>query len=131
LTWIDPWGLSCSSDAKELAGNLGRRPSQDYRAHHIVMSNSTDPRMVTLRTKMKTLGIPINSSENGAWMPKDASSRLPGDLSTAHTGEGVHGDAYKQYVFDNLNSANTEADFNAGLSKIQGDLAGGKKFPTK
>nr|WP_254614970.1 RHS repeat-associated core domain-containing protein [Burkholderia pyrrocinia] len=131
ISWIDPWGLSCSSDAKELAQNLGNRPSADYRAHHIVMSNSTDPRMVALRTKMDNLGIPINAGENGAWLPKDTGSRLAGDLSTAHAGEGVHSNAYKQYVFENLDKANTVPDFHAGLDKIRTDLEGGKTFPRK
>ncbi|WP_196494384.1 RHS repeat-associated core domain-containing protein, partial [Burkholderia cepacia] len=131
VSWIDPWGWSCSSDAKELAENLRNRPSVDYRAHHIVMSNSKDPRMIALRQQMEDLGIPLNGAKNGAWLPKDANSRLTGDLSTAHSGEGVHSDAYKQYVFDNLINAKTKPEFIAGLDDLRSDLKGGKTFPTK
>ncbi|WP_408585472.1 AHH domain-containing protein [Paraburkholderia bannensis] len=80
---------------KSLLENLGNRSGVDYRAHHIAMSNSKDVKMDAFRATRKKLGIPINSSENEIWLPKDASSRLPGDITTAHSGEGVHGDAYK------------------------------------
>ncbi len=129
MVWIDPWGWSCSSDAAELADNLGRRPNADYRAHHIVMSNSEDPRMKALRDQMEILGVPLNGSKNGVWLPKDASSRLPNDLATAHGGEGVHGLAYKQYVFDSLSGATKKEQFEDGLSRIKSELQGGKTFP--
>src|SRR5262249_44690718 len=48
VTWVDPLGLDTSSDAEILGSNLTNiardpRPDDRYRAHHIVMSNSTDP----------------------------------------------------------------------------------------
>ncbi|WP_321880669.1 AHH domain-containing protein [Paraburkholderia bannensis] len=98
--------------------------------HHIALSNSKGVKMDALRTTRENLGIPINSSENGIWLPKDASSRLPGGIATAHSGEGVHGDTYKKYVFDNLNSVGSAGGFDSGLAKMQSDLAGGKFFAT-
>ncbi|WP_081061065.1 AHH domain-containing protein [Burkholderia cepacia] len=83
------------------------------------------------RQQMEDLGIPLNGAKNGAWLPKDANSRLTGDLSTAHSGEGVHSDAYKQYVFDNLINAKTKPEFIAGLDDFKSDLKGEKTFPTK
>ncbi|WP_428830869.1 AHH domain-containing protein [Escherichia coli] len=75
---MDPLGLSCSSDAKKLSGNLGAAPSSHYRPHHMVMSNSSDVRMRWLRRRMDRLGININDSKNGVWLPKNSDYRLPG-----------------------------------------------------
>nr|WP_225908765.1 AHH domain-containing protein [Pseudomonas lactucae] len=102
FTWLDPLGLSCSSDAKKLAGRLGEAPSKDYRAHHIVMSNSKDIRMRFLRRRMERLGIDINQKENGIWLPANSKPRLTNTKVNAHAGEGVHGNAYKQCVWDTL-----------------------------
>lgn len=63
--WIDPWALSCSNDAKELAESLGNRPSADDRAHHTVISNSQDARIMILRGQVNDFGILINSAKNG------------------------------------------------------------------
>jgi len=127
--WIDPLGLSCASDAKKLARSLGKPPSKHYRPHHIVMSNSKDKRMKALRKKMKTLGIGVNDAENGIWLPKGPSSRKAGTTATAHAGEGVHGNAYKQHVWDTLKNANTKTAFLNGLSNLESELFSGKVFP--
>jgi hypothetical protein len=42
------------------------------------MSNSQDVRMRFLRRRMNRLGVGINDKENGIWLPKDPSSRIPG-----------------------------------------------------
>jgi len=129
LDWIDPLGLTCSSDAKKLAKNLGKAPSKNYRAHHIVMSNSKDSRMRALRSKMKKFKIGINDAENGIWLPKNSSARRSGTTATAHAGEGVHGNAYKQHIYDTLKNANTKQDFLNGISKLESELFSGKTFP--
>lgn len=51
IAWIDELGLLYTSDAKALRKNLGPGPQGEgqYDAHHIVMSNSKDPRMIALR----------------------------------------------------------------------------------
>lgn len=127
--WVDPLGLSCSTDARKLGKNLGPAPNSNYRAHHIVMSNSSDVRMRWLRRRMDNLGIDINSQKNGIWLPKDGKSRLPGTKATAHGGEGVHGNAYKQHVWETLKGAKTRSAFEAGLRKLELELANGKTFP--
>lgn len=129
LTWMDPLGLSCSSDAKKLGGRLGKAPSKDYRAHHIVMSNSKDVRMRWLRRRMDRLGIDINQKENGIWLPVNSKSRLPNTKATAHAGEGVHGNAYKKHVWETLKGAKTKSEFEQGLKTLNLELSGGKTFP--
>lgn len=129
LTWMDPLGLSCSSDAKKLGGRLGKAPSKDYRAHHIVMSNSKDVRMRWLRRRMDRLGIDINQKENGIWLPVNSKSRLPNTKATAHAGEGVHGNAYKKHAWETLKGAKTKSEFEQGLKTLNLELSGGKTFP--
>ncbi|WP_185021893.1 RHS repeat-associated core domain-containing protein [Pseudomonas poae] len=129
FTWMDPLGLSCSSDAKKLGGRLGKAPSKDYRAHHIVMSNSKDVRMRWLRRRMDRLGIDINQKENGIWLPANSKSRLPNTKATAHAGEGVHGNAYKKHVWETLKGAKTKSEFEQGLKTLNLELSGGKTFP--
>ncbi|WP_179038509.1 RHS repeat-associated core domain-containing protein [Limnobaculum xujianqingii] len=129
LSWIDPLGLSCSTDAKKLGDNLGNRPTVNYRAHHMVMSNSKDVRMRWLRRKMDNLGLDINDAKNGVWLPKNSASRLPNTSATAHGGEGVHGNAYKQYVWDALKDTRTKEEFEAGLASIKNALENGMIFP--
>ncbi|EIZ9538510.1 RHS domain-containing protein, partial [Cronobacter sakazakii] len=74
LTWVDPLGLmSCGSDAVLLRQNMIREgieePSFKNSAHHIVMSNSTDARMVALRQKIEDFDLDINGSYNGVFLP--------------------------------------------------------------
>ena len=78
---------------------------------------------------MEKLKIDINSKENGIWLPKNAKSRLPNTKNTAHGGEGVHGNAYKQYVWETLKGAKTKEEFEAGLAAIKNALENGKTFP--
>lgn len=85
--------------------------------------------MKALRKKMKTLGIGVNDAENGIWLPKGPSSRKAGTTATAHAGEGVHGNAYKQHVWDTLKNANTKTAFLNGLSNLESELFSGKVFP--
>ena len=50
--------------------SLGKiEPQYKNSAHHIVMSNSKNDKMQKLRQKMKSLGIEINSAENGVYLP--------------------------------------------------------------
>ena len=129
--WVDVFGLSCSSDARKLGKALGKRPTAKYRAHHIVMSNSKDVRMRWLRRKMKRLGIDINKDVNGVWLPEKAQDRKKGDTATAHSGEGVHGDDYKQHVWETLKGAKTKDEFEQGLAKLKNELSNGKTFAVK
>lgn len=78
---------------------------------------------------MAKLKIGINDPENGIWLPNRAGDRLPGSTRTAHGGEGVHGNAYKKYVYETLKDSKTKQDFLTGLSNIQAELMAGKVFP--
>ncbi|HCT5824051.1 TPA: AHH domain-containing protein, partial [Citrobacter sedlakii] len=128
LSWIDPLGLSCSSDAKVLRENMvvaGKvEPGFKNSAHHIVMSNSTDSRMVALQNKMETLKIDINTAENGIFLPSNSKVQLPvGNTLPNHA--SIHTNAYKQKVFDRLKSINNKDDFLNELNKINSEIAGG------
>ncbi|WDY60601.1 RHS domain-containing protein [Pseudomonas sp. PSKL.D1] len=130
--WIDVLGLSCNSDAKMLRKNLGASPQGggQYDAHHIVMSNSKDLRMDALREKMEGFDIDINDKRNGIWLPNTEAARVPGTTATPHKGAGVHGNAYKQHVFDKLSSTNTRDEFLSALSDIKQSLFDGVTFNT-
>jgi len=129
LVWVDPLGLmSCSSDAKLLRENMvaaGKvEPGFKNSAHHIVMSNSTDSRMVALQNKMKDLDIDINTAENGIFLPSSSKVKLPPG-STLPNHASIHTTAYKQKVFDRLSSINNSSDFLRELNKISTEIAGG------
>jgi RHS repeat-associated protein len=128
---IDPFGLSTCSDARKLADNLGPKPlgGGQYDAHHIVMSNSTDPKMKDLRKLMDDLNIDINDKRNGIWLPNTKNDRITDTLTTAHKGNGVHGKAYKQYVYDKLINSKTDKEFFSALKNIKTELSNGKIFP--
>lgn len=109
--------------------NVVEKTSKDYRAHHVVMSNSKDARMRWLRRRMDRLGIDINQKENGIWLPANSKTRLPNTKATAHAEEGVHGNAYKKHVWESLKGAKTKTEFEQGLKALNLELSGGKTFP--
>ncbi|MBQ0472053.1 RHS repeat-associated core domain-containing protein, partial [Proteus mirabilis] len=103
LTWVDPWGWSCGSDAKILRENMIERgiitPNYKNSAHHIIMSNAKDVRMRWLRRKMNRLGIDINDAINGVYLP--TSSKIKIDVGTSTIAHSkIHTALYKQNVFD-------------------------------
>ena len=127
--YIDVFGLS---DSSKLGVALGLAPGVNHDAHHIVMANSTDSRMVSLRNQMENFTPPIgkNSKENGIWLPRQAKDRIAGTKVTAHKGEGIHSDAYKQSIYDRLNNKGRE-EFIAELDLIKEELNDGKIFKCK
>ncbi|MFG0397552.1 RHS repeat-associated core domain-containing protein, partial [Pseudomonas sp. zjy_11] len=128
MIWIDPWGLTCSTDAKALRANMvaaGKsEPAFKNSAHHIVMSNSSDVRMVALQTKMERLRIDINAAENGIFLPSNSKVKLPPG-STLPNHASIHTNAYKQKVFDRLGDINNSGDFLSELNKINSEIARG------
>ncbi|MND98716.1 putative deoxyribonuclease RhsC [compost metagenome] len=126
MIWIDPWGLTCSTDAKALRANMvaaGKsEPAFKNSAHHIVMSNSSDVRMVALQTKMERLRIDINAAENGIFLPSNSKVKLPPG-STLPNHASIHTNAYKQKVFDRLGDINNSGDFLSELNKINSEIA--------
>ena len=126
---IDIFGLS---DSSKLGAALGPAPGVNHDAHHIVMANSTDSRMVSFRNQMENFTPPIgkNSKENGIWLPRQSKDRIAGTKVTAHKGEGIHSDAYKQSIYDRLNNKGRE-EFIAELDLIKEELSDGKTFKCK
>ncbi|EPN2773745.1 RHS repeat-associated core domain-containing protein, partial [Klebsiella aerogenes] len=128
LGWVDPWGLSCSSDARALRANMvaaGKsEPSFKNSAHHIVMSNSKDQRMVALQNQMSKLGIDINTAENGIFLPSNSKVIVPaGNKLPNHA--SIHTNAYKQKVYDRLSIKNNSGDFISELNRINTEIANG------
>ena len=132
--WVDPWGLNCSSDAQELRKNMNAKnvPEPNYKnsAHHIVMSNSTDARMVALREKMNALGIKINDAANGVFLPtsskvKDACNKDNPGTCNAHVHSKVHTNTYKQNVYDRLKDIDDPVLFKKELRAIGKELQSG------
>lgn len=99
-------------------------PAFKNSAHHTVISNSSDVRMVALQAKMKDLGIDINAAENGIFLPSNSKVKLPPG-STLPDHASIHTNAYKQKVFDRLADMNNSGDFLSELSKINTEIARG------
>ncbi|ALB61125.1 type IV secretion protein Rhs [Cronobacter condimenti 1330] len=122
LVWVDPLGLmSCGSDAVLLRQNMLREeirePSFKNSAHHIVMSNSSDARMVALRQKMEDFGLDINDHYNGVFLP--TSSKVKAASGTdlpAHS--KIHTNTYKQNVYERLINIDNAEDFISELENI-------------
>ncbi|MEI2266125.1 AHH domain-containing protein [Erwinia sp. CGal63] len=123
LTWVDPLGwMSCSTDAATLRKNMTEAgmitPGYKNAAHHIVMSNSSDPRMVELRLKMDEFDLHFNDFYNGVFLPTSSKEKLLSNaISPAHS--KIHINIYKQNVYDRLIKANNADEFVDGLDSIR------------
>jgi uncharacterized protein RhaS with RHS repeats len=125
---IDVFGLSCSSDAKKLRANMiaaGEiEPAYENAAHHIVMSNTTDTRMIKLRQQLKTHNIDINDADNGIFLARSTAIRDANGLSSIpHS--AIHSDTYKQAVFDKISPLTSASDIRSALDGIRSDIASG------
>ena len=126
--WVDIFGLDCSSDAAILRRNMQAEnimePDYKNSAHHIVMSNSNDYRMVELRDKMSKLGFDINDAENGVYLPTSTKIKTEsGTTAIAHS--KIHTNTYKQNVYDRLKDINTMEEFGNELKNISSEIIAG------
>jgi hypothetical protein len=96
-------------------------PSNDFR----------DPEMNNIRSRMVNAGIPINDERNGWWAPNTSDKRMPGDMATAHKGEGAHSDVFKEWVKNELRNARTAREFEIGLRNLRRQLLRGITFHTQ
>ncbi len=121
--WVDPLGLNCSSDAAKLRQNMVSagmsEPSFKNSAHHMVMSNSTDSRMIALRNHLQTHGVDINSHHNGVFLPS-SSAAAAGTGLPSHS--KIHTDAYKQAVHDRVMAQNSQSGVQQALAGIRQDI---------
>ena len=126
--WVDPFGLDCSSDAAKLRRAMEEAyivtPSYKNSAHHIIMSNSSDNRMVELRKKMTQLGLQKNDAVNGVFLPTSSKVKEAAGIS-AHAHSKVHTEAYKKNVYDRLKNINDKDQFEEELMKIGDELRSG------
>ena len=126
--WVDPFGLDCSSDAAKLRRAMEEAyivtPSYKNSAHHIIMSNSSDNRMVELRKKMTQLGLQKNDAINGVFLPTSSKVKEAAGIS-AHAHSKVHTEAYKKNVYDRLKNINDKDQFEEELMKIGDELRSG------
>ncbi len=122
LVWVDPLGLmSCGSDAVLLRQNMVDAsievPSFKNSAHHIVMSNSSDARMVALRQKMEDFDFNINGHYNGVFLPTSSKVKAAsGTNLPAHS--KIHTNTYKQNVYERLINIDNAEDFVSELENI-------------
>lgn len=92
-------------------------PPYPNSAHHKVLSNSSDPRMVKIRDKMKAFGIDINDADNGVFLPRSTAVKEDfGVDAMAHS--RVHTDEYIQSIYDKLNPTTTADEFRTILRGI-------------
>ena len=126
--WVDPLGLTCSSDAKLLRASMEEAdviaPNFKNSAHHIVFSNSTDTRMKWLRRRMGRLGVDVNSADNGIYLPTSSAVKdAAGTSLPAHS--KIHTEIYKQNVFDRLKNITDRTGFENELRNIASDISSG------
>lgn len=79
---------------------------------------------------MEDFDIGINDKRNGIWLPNTELDRIPGTTTTPHKGAGLHGNAYKQHLYEKLSGVNSRKEFLVALSGIKQSLSDGMKFAT-
>ena len=77
---------------------------------------------------MEYFDIDVNDKSNGIWLPNKVSDQVEGLNRTAHKGQGVHGKAYKQYIYDKLSKTSTRKEFLNALKKIKSEINNGNVF---
>ncbi len=113
-----------------LGTNLGPSPGANHDAHHMVMTGTKDPKMNSLVEQMKTHGIDPDGKQNGIWLARTDNDKIPGiSPNTSHKQDGLHGNAYKEELFDRLNGKNKK-DFKKELGKIKKELKAGRTWDT-
>ncbi|MDR7343346.1 uncharacterized protein RhaS with RHS repeats [Pantoea alhagi] len=132
LVWVDPLGwISCSTDAAMLRRNMveAGMPTPTYKnaAHHIVMSNSSAPRMMELRLKMSEFELDPNEFYNGIFLPTSSKVKILNETHLpAHS--RIHTNKYKQHVYDRLIDKKDADSFIDELFSIAQEINHGK-FP--
>ncbi|MDN0021334.1 AHH domain-containing protein [Providencia stuartii] len=121
-------GIEQWSWCKKLRENMIKAgkivPDFQNAAHHIIMPNSKDVRMRWLQRKMKRLGIDINSTENGIFLPANKKVEVPvGNKLPRHS--IIHTNEYKQKVFDRLKSIKDKESMIKKLGRIYNEIASG------
>uniref|UniRef100_UPI00262CE043 RHS repeat-associated core domain-containing protein n=1 Tax=uncultured Maribacter sp. TaxID=431308 RepID=UPI00262CE043 len=125
---IDIFGLS--SNSALLGSNLGPSPGSNHDARHIVMTGTKNPKMNSLVDQMKTHGIDPDGKQNGIWLARTDADKIPGvSPNTSHKQDGLHGNAYKDELFDRLDGKNKK-DFKKEMGKIKQELKAGRTWDT-
>ncbi|MGF1567041.1 MAG: AHH domain-containing protein [Nodosilinea sp.] len=111
-----------------------------WAAHHIVPGNLNQvlfrgtfppnpmqrhghiPSVIAARTRLADLGVRVNDSDNGVWLPQvrqGRANRVPGTTIHNH----VHTPRYFDEVWNRLQGAQTEGQARATLQQIAQELA--------
>lgn len=118
------------SNSVALGASLGPAPvGGSFAAHHIVMAGTKDARMVSLITQMKNYGINPDGKQNGIWLPVRDSDKVIGEVNTSYQQDGLHGNKYKDELFDRLDGKGKK-EFNNELKKIKKELRKGRTWET-
>ncbi|MBS7560145.1 AHH domain-containing protein [Pseudomonas sp. RC4D1] len=70
-----------------------------------------------LRRRMDRLGIDVNSTENGIFLPSSTKVKQAAE-STLPAHSNIHTEAYKQNMFDRLRTVTDQISFEKGPNKI-------------
>ncbi len=126
--WIDIFGLS--SNSALLGQNLGASPGLNHDAHHIIMTGTQNPKMNSLVAQMRVHGIDPDGKQNGIWLARTDADKISGiSANTSHKQDGLHGNAYKDELFERLDGKNKK-EFKAELKKIKEELKNGRTWET-
>nr|WP_255680955.1 AHH domain-containing protein [Flavobacterium sp. F-65] len=101
----------------------------NHAAHHIVMTGTQNTKMNSLVTQMQAHGINIDGDTNGIWIPVKDVDKEPLGADISHQQDGLHGNDYKDEIYDRLNGKN-KADFETELANIKQELEAGRTWET-
>jgi RHS repeat-associated protein len=119
----------CSWAARMLRRNMVKdgikAPSFPNSAHHIVESGDQSTFMVKARDILKKFGVDVNDPANGVFLARNVKVQktvTKGRWASAVPHTKVHTNAYKEYVFTSLLSAQDKAGVYDVLSKVRHEL---------
>jgi RHS repeat-associated protein len=128
-SWIDPLGLSCSSDAaklrKNMIANRKRPPVWPHDAHHIVQSGKP---MADVKKHMAKYGVDINSHHNGVFLPSSKAVVKEYRLAPIPSHKSLHTPEYQDAVRQRILSQHIQTGIINELNQIKAEILKGR-FP--
>lgn len=120
----DVLGLDNGADATALNDAMDAadvtRPDFKHAAHHIVQSNSTDPKWVKAREHMKKLGVDINSADNGIFLKTGSKIDASGtDWANSLPHSRVHNNASRDLITKEVLAAKNKKELKRTLNKFK------------
>lgn len=109
-----------TDDLEDNLRAIGRtKPSGNHSAHHIVPGKGRLAEMKKVRIKMHLLNIPINDSDNGAWMLKTKAIKAHHWFAeNAHAHKEIHTHNYERWIKQKVDTSKTEASLRVKLREV-------------